>query len=137
MTKEEKMNAKSFTATTLIVLPVISLGNLLGASDWFIAGFASIAAFVLMCFFIVWNVSRLRNAGKTSWWALALIPPLTLPLILYNCYASSAPQYKDKSLYMYGIRFEGFWRILLVVSITLFLVYLFMLFMTFLNDDLS
>jgi uncharacterized membrane protein YhaH (DUF805 family) len=136
MKKEAKMNAPSYFFTLLFALPALSLGNLLGNSDELIAGFARVASLVLLIFVIIWTIRRLRNAGKSAWWTFALIPPATILLLIYNFFAPSSKEYPRSGFYMYGIRAKGFWRILLIVGISLFLAYLSILYITFLTDGM-
>lgn len=130
------MNAKSYASTMLFILPAFSLGNLVARSGEFIAGFGVLTSVVLLIFIVLWNARRLQNAGRSAWWTLALIPPATIFLLGHNLLASSKIEHADNKLYIYGIRAAGFWRITLISLVSLFLVYLSALYLTFLMDGL-
>lgn len=134
--KSSRQNRKSYLLTMLFLLPAVSLSNIAARSDEMIAGIAKIAALILVVYLAIWSARRLRNAGKSAWWTLALIPPATIFLLLYNFFAPSSRENTDTSLYMYGIRAKGFWRIAGIAAISLFLAYLVVLFATFLTDGL-
>lgn len=136
MKKESKMNARSYFYTMLFALPTLSLGNFVGNTDELISGIARIFSLILLVFVIVWTVRRLRNAGKSSWWALALIPPATIFLIIYGLFAPSSSEHTERHLHMYGIRAKGFWRIAIITLISIFLLYLVLLYTTFLTDGM-
>lgn len=136
MKKESKMNAKSYFFTMVFALPALVLGRTIGNSDEFIAGLAQIITLVLLVFIVVWTVRRLRNAGRTAWWTFALIPPATIFLLGYCFFAPTSNKYSDEGIHLYGIRTKGFWRIALVVIISILLIYLSALYFTFLTDGL-
>lgn len=136
MKKEAKMNAPSYFFTMLFALPALSLSNVLARSNELISGFAVVASLVLLVFVVIWSIRRLRNSGRSAWWAFALIPPATILLLIYNFFAPSSKEYPSSGFYMYGIRAKGFWRILLIVGVSLSLAYLIILYITFLTDGL-
>jgi uncharacterized membrane protein YhaH (DUF805 family) len=136
MKKEAKMNAPSYFFTMLFALPALSLSNVISRSDELFAPVGAITGFVLLVLTVIWSVRRLRNSGKSAWWAFALIPPATILLLIYNLFAPSSSEHPNYGFYMYGIRAKGFWRILLIVSISLFLAYLIALYITFLTDGM-
>lgn len=135
-TKYERFNRKSYIWTMLFALPALSVGNVAARSNESIADFAKLASLVLAVFVIIWSIRRLRNAGKSGWWSLALIPPVTIFLIGYSAITPRLKEYSDRGLYMYGIQSKGFWRIALIVLISVFLIYLTVLYATFLSDGL-
>lgn len=136
MKKEAKMNAPSYFFTMLFALPALSLSNVISRSGELFAPAGAITSIVLLIFTIIWSIRRLRNAGRSAWWAFALIPPATILLLIYNFFAPSSKEYPSSGFYMYGIRAKGFWRILLIVGISLFLAYLIILYTTFLTDGM-
>jgi len=136
MKKEGKMNAPSYFFTMLFALPALSLGNVIARSDELFAPAGAITSVILLIFTIIWSIRRLRNAGRSAWWTFALIPPATILLLIYNFFAPSSKEYPSSGFYMYGIRARGFWRILLIVGISLFLAYLIILYITFLTDGM-
>lgn len=135
MDKASRMNRLSYFFTMLFALPAISLGNLVARTDSFIAGFGVLGTLVLLPFLIIWTARRLRNSGHSAWWALGLIPPFTIFLLLFAIFAPEKSDSTEKSLYIYGVRAKG-WRILPIVLITLFLAYMMILFMAGLSDGL-
>jgi uncharacterized membrane protein YhaH (DUF805 family) len=136
MKKESKMNARSYFYTMLFALPTLSLGNFVGNTDELISGIARILSLIILVFVIVWTVHRLRNAGKSGWWAFALIPPATILMIIYGLFAPSSPEHTERHLYIYGIRAKGLWRIMAITLISIFLLYMILLYVTFLSDGL-
>lgn len=136
MNKTSRMNNKSFVLTMLFVLPALVLGRAVGNSDEFINVIAQFITLTLLVFLIIWIICRLRNTGRSAWWTFALIPPATIFLLVYCLFAPSSKDQTDKSLYPYGIRAKGFWRILLIVLISIFLLYLSALYFTFLSDGI-
>ena len=135
-TRHTHFNRKSYIWTMLFALPALSVGNIVARSNESIADFAKLASLVLAVFVIVWSIRRLRNAGKSGWWSIALIPPATIFLLAYSAITPSLKEYSDSGLYMYGIRAKGFWRISSIVAISIFLIYLTALYVTFLTDGL-
>lgn len=136
MKKESKMNAKSYFLTMIFALPALILGRAAGNSDELIAGVARIVTLLLLVFIIIWTIRRLRNSGRSAWWTFALIPPATIFLLGYCFLAPSSKDHSDNSLHMYGIRAKSWWRITLIVFISLLLAYLSVLYYTFLSDGL-
>jgi len=118
----------------LFTLPAFSISNIAARSDESIADFAKLTSLVLITFIIIWSVKRLRDAGKSSWWSLALIPPATIFLLIYGVLARSSENHPSSGLYIYGIRSKGFWKITSIATISLFLIYLSVLYITFLSD---
>ena len=135
-TKQERFNRKSYIWTMFFALPALSIGNVVARSSESIADFAKLTSLALAVFVIIWSIRRLRNVGKSGWWSLALIPPATIFLLAYSAITPSIKEYSDSDLYLYGIRAKGFWRISLIVAISLLLVYLTALYITFLTDGL-
>lgn len=136
MNKTSRMNNKSFALTMLFVLPAFVLGRAVGNSDEFINVLAQFITLTLLVFLIIWTIRRLRNSGRSAWWTLALLPPATIFLLAYCLFAPSSKEHTDKSLYPYGIRAKGVWRIISIVLISIFLLYLSALYFTFLSDGL-
>lgn len=135
MDKSSRMNRSSYFLTMLFVLPAFSLGNLVARTDSFISGFGILGTLILLPFLVLWVMRRLRNSGHSSWWAIALIPPATIFLILFTLFAPSQEKYESKEVYVYGVRAKG-WRLLPIILISLFLLYLILLFMAGLSDSL-
>ena len=136
MKKEAKMNASSYFFTMLFALPALSLSNVIARSDELFAPAGAITSVVLLILIIIWSIRRLRNSGRSAWWAFTLIPPATIFLLVYSFFAPSSKDYPSAGLHMYGIRTKGFWRILAIVLISLLLAYLIMLFTVFLTDGM-
>lgn len=131
---ESKMNRLSYFLTMLFVLPAISLGNLVARTESFIAGLGVLGTLVLLPFLTLWTIRRLRNAGQSSWWAIALIPPFTVFLLIFTFFAPTRGE-ENPHVFMYGIQAKG-WRLLPIILITLFLVWLVIVFAAGLSDGL-
>lgn len=124
MSKSSKMNRKSYSLTMLFMWPALALSRAAGVSSSFIAPLSQIIAMVLLVYIIIWTIRRLKNTAKSAWWTLALIPPGTIFILAYCCFAHSSDDHQDKHLYMYGIRAQGFWRIAAIVLISMLLLYI-------------
>ena len=144
--KQSRFNRKSFIVNSLFFLPVISLGISLGNSQseseftQGIMGIARIITLVLTVIYIRFTYRRLHDTNRSGWFSFGLIPPFTLFLLVYLFTASKPEANKwgepTSGLTMFGIRAKG-WRIVGIVLIAIFFLYLAGLFATFLTDSLT
>lgn len=142
--KQSRLNIKSYIANSVFFLPAIAFGQALGnakSESEFTQGFIGIAqiiTLILVGFYIWLTCRRLHDTGHRGWFSLGLIPPFTPFLLIYLFTASKkeANRWGEpvESLSMFGLRVKG-WRIIVVVLIALFLLYLAGLFATFLFDS--
>lgn len=135
MDKTSRMNRLSYFLTMALLLPAISLGNLVARTESFIAGFGVIGSLILLPMLIIFTIRRLRNSGHSAWWTIALIPPFTIFLLLFNFFAPTDEKHGNKGVYIYGLQPRG-WKLLPIVLISLFLIYLILLFVAGLSDGL-
>jgi len=138
--KQSRFNRDSFIINSVFFLPAIyfgiALGNAHSDSEFTqgVAGIARIVTLVLVILYIRFTVRRLHDANRSGWFSFFLIPPFTLPLLIYLLVAAKGTPNKwgepTKGLTMFGIRAKG-WRIVGIIPIALFMIYLSVLFATF------
>jgi len=138
--KQSRFNRDSFITNSVFFLPAIffgiALGNTHSDSEFAqgLAGIARVVTLVLIILYIRFTIRRLHDANRSGWFSFFLIPPFTLPLLIYLFVATKDTPNKwgepTKGLTMFGIRAKG-WRIAGIVPIALFIIYLSVLFATF------
>lgn len=141
--KQSRLNIKSYLANSIFFLPAIlfgiALGNAQSDSEFTqgIMGIARIITLILVGFYILLTCRRLHDTNHRGWFSLGLIPPFTIFLLFY-LFTAGKPEPNRwgepvKRLSVFGIRVKG-WRIIFVVIIAIFMLYLAGLFATFLFD---
>lgn len=141
--KNKRMNMKSYAINLLFLLPLTVISNIISRSDPSrINAFELIAVPTILSGTIgiitlfVMSVRRLHDIGKSGWWALFFLTPLTIvfiPLIALADGQSSENRYGavPKGIRIFGIRAKGAWRIVSIVLLGVFVAYLVALYLTF------
>jgi uncharacterized membrane protein YhaH (DUF805 family) len=142
--KQSRLNIKSYLANSIFFLPAILAGIALGnaqSDSEFTQGIMAIARMVtliLVGFYIWLTARRLHDTNHSGWFSFGLIPPFTIFLLFYLFTAGKSQANKwgepKKGLSIFGIRFKG-WRIIFIILIAIFMLYLAGLFTTFLFDS--
>jgi uncharacterized membrane protein YhaH (DUF805 family) len=101
-------------------------------------GIARIVALLLVGIYIRFTVRRLHDAGRSGWFSFFLIPPATLFFLVYLFSAQESETIKwgapVSELRVFGIKANG-WRIVGIILIAIFMLYLAGLFATFFFDS--
>lgn len=143
-TSKKRLNQKSYLITMTFTLPAFIAANSYGRTlesqpDEFMQSFSGIArivALILGVFIVVWTIKRLHDLGRNGWFALLLLPPLTIFLLVYALFAPSKDENRwgasSQQWSFFGIRLKGTWRIITAIIVGIFMIYLAGLFLTFL-----
>lgn len=143
-TNKTRLSRKSYGWTMLFALPAFLLGANLGNAytgtpneEMGVVAFARTTSLVLVVFIILWTIRRLHDANRSGWWSLFLLPPATLFFLLYVILAPGTSE-KNKwgdepnQTRIFGIKIKGAARIAWITILSLFMIYLSVLYASFL-----
>lgn len=142
-TSRKRLNNISYFLNVLLLFPVLVLGVSLGrvsTAENLTDGEAGLIFIVqtisllLVIPLVIWSIRRLHDIGKSGWFALFLIPPATMFLLVYLCAAgydkSENSKWGERSdkLRLFGIEITNVWRSIaafMVIAATILLGFIF------------
>lgn len=124
-TSRKRLNNISYFLNVLLLFPVLVLGISVGrvpsteahtTGEMGLIFIIQSISLLLIIPLAVWSVRRLHDIGKSGWFALFLIPPATIFLLIYLCAAGYDKSENSKwgehseKLRLFGIEITNVWR---------------------------